>query len=153
MARFRYSMQSILNIKMKLETQAKQEFSVAKAALDEEERRLHELFDRKRGYEEEARRLRQGILNLRKLEENKAAVRCMEEYIKMQRMRVEAAEKKLEEARQKLAEVMMERKTHERLKEKAFEQFLMEEKKLESKEIDQLTSYTYGQRAAAGSRA
>ena len=33
MARFRYSMQSILNIKMKMETQAKQEFSTARAAL------------------------------------------------------------------------------------------------------------------------
>ncbi len=40
----------------------------------------------------------------------------------------------------------MERKTHEKLKEKAFEEFLMEEKRQESKEIDQLTSYTYGQR-------
>ena len=30
MARFRYSMQSILNIKLKMETQAKQEFSAAK---------------------------------------------------------------------------------------------------------------------------
>lgn len=34
MARFRYSMQSILNIKMKMETLAKQEFSAARAALD-----------------------------------------------------------------------------------------------------------------------
>jgi len=145
-------MQSILNIKIKLETQAKQEFSAAKAVLDEEERRLQGLFDRKRGYEEEARQLRQGILNLRRLEENKAAVRCMEDYIERQRMNVAAAEKKLEEARQKLAEVMMERKTHERLREKAFEQFLVEEKKQESKEIDQLTSYTYGQRRSVEGR-
>ena len=33
-------MQSILNIKLKMETQAKQEFSVAKTALDEEEEQL-----------------------------------------------------------------------------------------------------------------
>ena len=43
---------------------------------------------------------------------------------------------------------MQERKTHEKLKEKAFEQFLQEEKQRESKEIDELTSYTYGQRIA-----
>ena len=59
---------------------------------------------------------------------------------------MEAAERRLEEARQKLAEVRMERKTHETLKERAFEEFLMEEKKQESKEIDELTSYIYGQR-------
>ena len=46
----------------------------------------------------------------------------------------------------------MERKTHEKLKEKAFQQFLMEEKKQESKEIDQLTSYTYGQRRSLEDR-
>lgn len=146
MARFRYSMQSILNIKLKLETQAKQEFSAARAALDEEEERLGALFDRKKGYEKEAGELLSGRLNLRRIEENKAAIRCMEDYIEAQTRKVKAAEARLEEARQKLAEVRMERKTHETLKEKAFEEFLMEEKKQESKEIDELTSYTYGQR-------
>lgn len=149
MARFRYSMQSILNIKLKLETQAKQEFSAARMALDEEEERLRALFDRKSGYEEETERLLSGRLNLRKIEENKAAIRCMEEYIEVQEREVKAAERRLEEARQKLAEVRMERKTHETLKERAFEEFLMEEKKQESKEIDELTSYTYGQRLEA----
>ncbi len=149
MARFRYSMQSILNIKMKLETQAKQEFSAAKAALDEEEERLRGLFARKDGYEQEAESLLSGRLNLREIEENKAAIRCMEDYIERQKRNVDKAERKLEEARLRLTEVRMERKTHETLKEKAFEAFLMEEKRQESKEIDQLTSYTYGQRRSA----
>ena len=35
---------------------------------------------------------------------------------------------------------------HERLKEKAFEQFMREENAAESKAVDELTSYTYGQR-------
>ena len=63
MARFRYSMQSILNIKLKMETQAKQEFSAARAALDAEEERLRELSDRKKEYEREAERLLSGTLN------------------------------------------------------------------------------------------
>ena len=144
MARFRYSMQNILNIKLKLETQAKQEFSAAKAALDEE--RLQALVDRKCGYEQEAGKLLAGKLDLRKIEENKAAIRCMEDYIELQQFNVRKAEKKLEEATEKLKQVRIERKTHETLKDKAFEAFLMEEKRQESKEIDQLTSYTYGQR-------
>lgn len=149
MARFRYSMQSILNIKLKMETQAKQEFSAANAALTEEERRLDALFGRKAGYERRAAELRRGTLNIRDLEENRNAVRCMEDYIVSQKERVRAAERNLERAREKLTEVMMERKTHEKLKEKAFEQFLMDEKKQESKEVDELTSYTYGQRRKA----
>ena len=75
----------------------------------------------------------------------------MEDYIERQQMNVDTAERKLEEARERLTEVRMERKTHETLRDKAFEAFLMEEKKQESKEIDQLTSYTYGQRRAQAS--
>lgn len=152
MARFRYSMQSILNIKMKMETLAKQEFSAARAALDEEEERLRQLYQRKEKYEEKARALLAGTLNIREIEENKSAIVCMEDFIVSQKMRVEMAERKLEEARERLTEVMMERKTHETLKEKAFQIFLMEEKRQESKEIDQLTSYTYGQRISEESR-
>lgn len=152
MAKFRYSMQSILNIKLKLETQAKQEFSAARAMLDEEERKLEALYERKDGYERAARKLLEGILDLRRIEENKAAVRCMEDFILLQKQNVAAAEQNLEAARQRLTEVMMERKTHERLKEKAFEEFLVEIKKEESKEVDQLTSYTYGQRRSEESR-
>ena len=153
MARFRYSMQSILNIKLKLETQAKQEFSTAKAALDEEEQRLEALFDRKRGYEQRAMSLLSGRLNLREIGENKAAVRCMDDYIEQQQINVNTAERNLEEARKRLTEVRMERKTHETLRDKAFEAFLMEEKRQESKEIDQLTSYTYGQHGNEDKRA
>lgn len=150
MARFRYSMQSILNIKMKMETQAKQEFSAARAALDQEEERLKLLFQRKDGYEQRAQELLAGALDVGKIEENRTAIQRMEDYIAEQRLRVAAAEKNLEQARIRLTEVMMERKTHETLKEKAFDAFLMEEKRQEGKEIDELTSYTYGQRRSAG---
>jgi len=146
MARFRYSLQSILDIKLKMETQAKQEFSIAKNRLDEEERKLALLFQRKKEYEDEARELLSGTLNVRDMEEARNAILIMEEYILLQRHQVTIAQAKLEEAREKMTELMKERKTHESLKEKAFEEFLMEENKQESKSIDELTSYTYGQK-------
>ena len=150
MARFRYSMQSILNIKMKMETQAKQEFSAARTALDEEVRRMAELVARKAVYEAESTRLLSGALDVKKIEENKAAILCMEDYIVKQKGQIAIAERKLEQARAHLQEVMTERKTHETLRDKAFEEFLMEEKKQEGKEVDELTSYTYGQRRSEG---
>ncbi len=146
MARFRYSMQSILNIKIKMETQAKQEFSAARAELDREEEILAGLCERKAGYEAEGKRLLSGTLDFLKIEENKMAVLHMEDAIVSQQYNIRRAEEKLEKAREHLREVMTDRKTHETLREKAFEEFLMEEKRAESKEIDQLTSYTYGVR-------
>lgn len=142
-------MQSILDIKLKMETQAKQEFAQAKLALDKEEEVMAQLQDRKRFYEEEAVRLLNGRLNMLDIAANKEAILRMEEYIANQHLRVEKAKQLLEEARERLTEVIQERKVHEALKEKAFAQFLMEEKQAESKEIDQLTSYTYGQKIHA----
>lgn len=146
MAKFRYRMQSILDIKLKMETQAKQEFAAAQLRLNEEEERLTALRERRDGYERQAREQLMGVLNCRDMAENKEALLRMDEYIALQHIRIRKAEEKVEQARTKLAAVMIERKSHETLKEKAFEQFLMDEKKQESKEVDELTSYTYGQR-------
>jgi len=146
MARFRYSLQSILDIKLKMETQAKQEFSIAKSQLDEEEEKLEFLFQRKESYEDEARELLSGTLNVRDMEEARNAILTMKDYIVHQEEQVAIAQANLEKARGKMTELMKERKTHESLKEKAFEEFLMEENKQESKSIDELTSYTYGQK-------
>ena len=41
---------------------------------------------------------------------------------------------------------IQERKIHEKLRENAYEEYLLEEKAAENREIDELTSYTYGQK-------
>ena len=47
-------------------------------------------------------------------------------------------------AREHLNEAMKERKTFEKLKEKAFEKFVAEENQKEQKDVDELVSYRYG---------
>jgi flagellar FliJ protein len=146
MGRFRYRLQNVLNIKLKLETQAKQEFAAAKAALDRQEEILYELKKRREAYEKEIQRLLAGKLNLLEINTSRDAVILMEGFIQEQRKQVDLAAQALELARENLADVMKERKTYETLKEKAFEEFLVEENRQESKEVDELTSYTYGQK-------
>ena len=145
MARFRYRMQGILDIKIKLETQARQEFAQAKNVLDKEEEKLLFLQDVLRRYEEAATLL-QGKLEVQEILTNKEAIMFTQVSIEEQRIRVEEARGLVEEARERLKDVMQERKVHETLKDKAFEEFLMEEKQQENKEIDELTSYIYGQK-------
>lgn len=143
MARFRYSLQSVLNIKLKMESQKKQEFAAANNALSEEEAKLAHLKERKLSHEAESKKLLQGILDFPAIQENRDTIRFLEERIAEQAERVRMAERKVEEAREALAEIMKERKTYENLREKAFEAFLQEENRAESKSIDELTSYTY----------
>lgn len=146
MAKFVYRMQSILNIKIQMENQAKMELGQAQRKLLEEEERLQTLYDRKEYYLEEGRRLRMDSLKVLSLRDNEYAVARMEEYIEAQKENVKKAELQVEEARQKLQEIMTERKAQERLREKAFEQFMQEENAKEGKEVDELISYTYGQK-------
>lgn len=146
MARFRYSLQSILEIKLKLETQAKQVFAIASGALHEEEMKMAALKKRKEYYENHAKELLEGTLNVREIEANKNAILVMESYIAKQQVNVDAAKQKLELARESMAEAMMERKTYETLREQAFEEFLQDENKEEGKTVDELVSYSYGQK-------
>lgn len=144
MAKFRYRMQSILNIKIQMETQAKMEFGQAQRRLLEEEERLELLYDRKEGYLEEGRSIRKDSLKVQSLRDNEYAIARMDEYIEIQTENVRTAEREVEKTRQKLQEVMQERKMQEKLREKAFHRFVQEENARESKEVDELTSYTYG---------
>ena len=146
MSRFVYRMQNILNLKYKLEDQAKMEFAAARRRLTEEEEKLELLYRRKDSYEEEGRRLREDALAVMDILENRNAILQMEDFIELQKLEVAKAEDALEIERQKLQEVMQERKVQEKLREKAFEAFVKEENAKESKEIDELVSYTYGQR-------
>lgn len=146
MSKFVYRMQNILNIKFKLEEQAKMDYGMARARLTEEEEKLEQLYRRKQDYEDAARGALQEALHIRQIRENKEAILRMDEFIVLQKTEVQKAEQRLEEERIKLQEAMQERKTQEKLRENAFAVFMEEEKARESREIDELTSYTYGQK-------
>ena len=147
MAKFVYRMQSLLNIQYQLERQAKMELGRAQMRLTQEEEKLQGLIDRKTAYLEEGRRLRSSRLHIMDLKDNRNAMLIMDEKIEDQREQVKFAEKHVEEARNRLQEVMKERKMHEKLREKAFVEFVREENAAEHKAVDELTSYTYGQRS------
>ena len=70
----------------------------------------------------------------------------MNEFIIEQMACVKEAQYQVDLKTEKLTELRKERKAQEKLKEKAFESFLQEENAKESKEIDELVSFTYGRR-------
>lgn len=147
MAKFKYRMQNILDIKQKLEKSAKMEFSEANIRVMEEEEKLSEIEDRKRMYEAEGKRLRSARLHVADIKNNTQAISVLGGMVKVQEKEVEKAKVVQEQKRLKLQNAMQERKTQEKLYENAFEAFVREENARESKEIDELTSYVYGKRS------
>lgn len=143
MAKFVYRMQSILDIKLKMENQAKIAYGIANKKLQEEQDKLRIILERRAAYEAEAKKLVSGTIDVRKIRENKQAIDVMKSQQRAQMMNVHVAEKNVEAARKHLNEIMTERKAHEKLKEHKFEEFKQEIQYAENKEIDQLVSYSY----------
>lgn len=136
-------MENILEIKRKLEDQAKSVYADALAVLAEEQQKLALLEQQREGYKEELASRVIASLNIERIRTLEDAIEVMKYRIREQIVIVQDAEIKAERARQALQSAMVERKTYEKLKEKAFEEFKLEINAQEKKEIDELVSYTF----------
>ena len=126
MAKFKYRMQNILDVKRKLEEQEKINYGIANAKLEDEKKKLRKLLLQRAGYEKELTGLVSGTIDLARIRMTKHAIDTMKTLIRSQMIQVHAAEANLEQARKRLKEVMIDRKTYE-----------------ENKAVDELVSYTY----------
>ena len=144
MAKFVFSMQNILNMKEKLEDQEKNNFAQANLRLQEAVAEQEELEQR---LAEAKKKLQQEVsdaLDVRTIRSREDAVEILRMYVRQQILVVKQREMEVDVAREHLNEAMKERKTFEKLREKALEAFLAEENLREQKEVDELVSYRYG---------
>jgi len=144
MARFIFPLQNILNMKEKLEEQAKNDYSRANMRLQEAEEELQVLVNRKKEAEGILKEKMLATLNVEEIRMRENNIEILKMYIRQQMLVIKQREKEVEVAREHLNEAMKERKTYEKLREKAFDKFKVEENKKEQKEIDELVSYRYG---------
>ena len=150
MAVYKYKMQGVLDIKEKLETQSKQEFANANLKLMEEEALLEQIRQRKQEYIEEGVKLRMQVIDPVAIDINKRSVEVMEDNEKAQEREVAVARKNVEAARKKMMDARTETKIYEKLKENDFKEFMIEEGKAESKEIDELNSFRFSEKSRRG---
>jgi flagellar FliJ protein len=143
MAKFTYRMQNILDIKENLESQEKAAFGAANARLSDEQDKLQNLLVRKAGYENHLKELETGKLDVEEIRNCRHAIDSVKTMTRDQMVAVHTAQRNVELVRVRLNEVIKDRKTHENLKEKAFEEFKEELAADERKTIDELVSYNY----------
>ena len=144
MARFRFSMESVLNIKKKLEEQAKNEYGQANARLFREQEKLNTFLMRREDAKQKLKLILCETLSMTEIRKMEDAVEVLSFYVVQQQLEVKRCEKEVEIAREKLTEAMKERKIFDKLKEKAYEEFLKEENWKEQKEVDELMSFKHG---------
>ena len=127
MARFRFPMENILNMKEKLEEQAKNEYAQANARLLREQDKLDAIVRRQEQAKEKLKQVLSETLSVMEVREKENALEIIKMYAMQQLLIVKQCEKEVEIARAKLSEAMKERKIFEKLREKAFEEFVREE--------------------------
>ena len=136
-------MQNILDIKNKLETQEKTAFAIEVQKLRVEEERLVRIRNEIEYYEDLIRGQGDKQINILEWKRCNEALEYKKNEEKIQIQHIKLAEKNVDIARGRLNKVMIERKTQEVLKEKAFEEFVKELNESEKKEVDELVSFTY----------
>ena len=123
------------------------EFALAQNELNQQLDILDEYVQRKERYIKEAEELRnETSLKLQDILDNQYATAQMDVMIKQQSLVVKQYEERVEKVRVKLTRNVQERKMQESLRERAFAEFLEEQKQEEAKENDQRSSFTYAQR-------
>lgn len=144
MAKFKYGMQNIFELKQKLEEQQKMTLATARINLNNEEDKLETLYMRKRNYEEALRQSCRNRLNVNAIKLGASAYKSMDYFIGIQKIEVKKAEGIVSIEQDKMIEAMKERKIQEKLREKAFDRFLKEMNAEEAAMVDELVAYKYG---------
>lgn len=123
------------------------EFAEAQAELNRQMDILEEYMNRKEQYLIEAEELRnEASLRLQDILDNQYATAQMDSMIVAQYKIVKKHEQEVEKVRVRLTRAIQERKMQEVLRDRAYAEYLEEEKQEEAKENDQRTSFTYTQR-------
>ena len=119
------------------------EYSDGNQNYREQQEILNGYMIRRMQYEKHWKEQMKGNIDLASVQHAREDANTMKTIVRRQMMEVHKAEKELEDAREKLNTVMQERKIQEKLRDKAFEDFKQELAHEETKEIDELVSYTH----------
>jgi len=143
MAKFHYSMENILNVKIKIEEQKKMELAKAmmnhKVEVEKQEAIKMELDTTIEDFRERQKKS-QSVSEFKRLNHN---VNYYEKAYKAQKLEVLKASEKVETKRKALQKALEEKKIQEKLKEKALNLFLEEEKYKEIKMLDETVGFRY----------
>ena len=147
MAKFLYSMQNVLDIKERLETQAKTEYAEMNNRLFIEEETMKRLGKRLDSYENLARSSASERLDIMEMRRCNEAIDIIKNQMTQQAVRIRIAQRNVDNAMKKLTEAVQDRKMIPNAIKgrvvKDDEQFKLDINAQEMKEIDETVSFKY----------
>ncbi len=141
MAGFKFRLETILKLKEQFEKNAKNELGIAIMKLEEEKLKLKNICDEIKINMIEFKNACTGIIQREKIKELKSFLDFLDGAKERQEENVKKEEENVDKIRDKLVEIMKERKVLENLREKEFHKYLKEEERKEQQRVDELVSY------------
>lgn len=142
MAKFTFSLEAVLRIKMQKEESVKNELGKAVQKLEAEKLKLAKLQNTVEEITAQFNRKAKKT-TVRKLIEFNEYLSFLDAKIKEQKENVNCAASNVDKVREELLQAVKERKILEKLKEKKHDEYLLEQKKLEQKSNDELVSFKH----------
>lgn len=142
MARFTFNLQSILNIKEKLEEQKKIELGNATTYLIKQEEILKNYQISLEGLTHELYKKEGKSVYAKELVSLNTAIKYYEDAIQNQKEVIIKGKEVVEQIREALNKAIIEKKTFEKLKEFALEKYIQEEQMISNKQLDEVISYS-----------
>lgn len=141
MAGFSFRYQTMLNLKMQLEENLKNQMAKAIQILEEEKAVLAGMNEEKLRLIREIQLKSRSGIKVEKLRQYSGYLEAVKERIYAQQEMVREASNVVEKYREDVVRAMQERKVLEKLKEKQLELYHIEELKAEQKVVDEIISY------------
>lgn len=143
MAKFVFNLQSLLNVKIQIEDNLKNELGKAMQKLEKERERLRQIeFERSELISQVSGESSRGIM-VGKLKEYGAFIAFLKEKEELQKENINYAQNVVDKYREQLLKIVQEKEMLEKLKEKKYQEYLKEQFKEEQKINDEITSYKY----------
>jgi flagellar FliJ protein len=140
MASFKFNLETVLKLKIQLENSAKNEVGKAVSFLEKQKQLLFDLENKMVEIILERNTLARKT-TVKNLRDYSGFLKYINEKIDEQKIMVNHAEKNVDILTKKLIEASKDRKIFEKLKEKKYHEYLMEEQKKDEKLIDELISF------------
>ncbi len=143
---FKFKLQTLLDVKEKMEEQKKIELGKANQKLLKEQEKLNSFVQSKIEAIEQQRNLAFAKINVVMYSNYGNYISKLEKSIEEQRKKVKIEEKNVEKAKENLIEVIKERKSYEKLREKKLDEFKREALSKEQKSADEIVTYKHSKK-------
>jgi len=143
MAKFVYKLQSLLNVKIQMEDNLKNELGRAVQKLEAEKQRLKAIEMEREDYIFRINGESAKGIAVAKLKEFGSYVSYLKEKAEIQKENVNYAQNNVDRYREELIKVVQEKEMLEKLKEKKYHEYVKEQLREEQKLNDEIISYNY----------